>query len=287
MTADPDFEHYVDARWADMVGGLEDEGVLPDAARLAVAQTLVASRGSWRRRIESEQVDRTLWAEIRERAGLPPRPGEVAPHAVRAINAADLPGPWLGEAETLRRVRRRRGVRLGLLVAVLAVIAGAGWAWWASLPPAPEVREETNAIPVPWYAAGELHLSEVVVELPGIDAFVAEDEEVVALLTSGEVKVIHADGEVDDLQTAPIQLSAAPPAVPDSLLIGRLDVVVQSVSTADGGTAHLLDSSRRADDGGAIRLSETGRRAVVVCDAEGVCAQPQTVVTGSQGIRLG
>jgi len=149
------------------------------------------------------------------------------------------------------------------------------------------VRDETNALPVPWYAAGELHLSEVVVELPGIDAFTADDDEVVALLSSGEVKVVRPDGEVDDLETAPPELFAAPPAVPDRLSIGQFDVVVQSVTTAAGGTAHLLDSSRRTDDGGAIRLSETGRRAVVVCDAEGVCAEPQTMVTGSQRIQLG
>lgn len=285
MTAEPDFTHYLDARWADMVGGLEDEGVAPDTARLAVAETLLASRGSWRRRVENEQVDQTLWSEIRERAGLPPRPGEVAPHAVRTPDAADLPGPWLEEATRLRRQRRRRGVRLGLAAAVVAVIAGAGWAWWASLPPAPEVREEANVLPVPWYAAGELHLSDVVVELPGIDAFVADDDQVVALMTSGEVKVVRTDGEVDDLDTAPPELSG--PAVPASLPTGRYDVVVQSVTTADGGTAHLLDSSRRIEEGGALRLSETGRRAVVVCDADGVCAAPQTLVTGSQSIRLG
>lgn len=287
MTAEPDFAHYLDARWADMVGGLEDEGVAPDTARLAVAETLLASRGSWRRRVENEQVDLTLWAEIRERAGLPPRPGEVAPHAVRTPDAADLPGPWLEEAEILRRARRGRGVRLGLLAAVAAVIAGAAWAWWASLPPAPEVREEANVLPVPWYAAGELHLSEVVVELAGIDTFVADDDEVVALMTSGEVKVVRGDGDVDDLDTAPPELSAAGPSVPTDLPTGRYDYVVQSVTTAAGGTAHLLDSSRRTDDGGALRLSETGRRAVVVCDADGSCAEPRTLVTGSQRIRLG
>lgn len=287
MTAEPDFTHYLDARWADMVGGLEDEGVAPGTARLAVAETLLASSGSWRRRVENEQVDTTLWAEIRERADLPSRPGEAAPHAVRTPDAADLPGPWLEEAAIRRAARRRRGVRLGLLAAVVAVIAAVGWAWWASLPPAPEVREEANVLPVPWYAAGELHLGKVVVELPGIGSFVADDDEVVALMTSGEMKVVRADGEVDDLETAPPELSAVAPQVPASLSTGRYDVVVQSVTTAEGGTAHLLDSSRRTDAGGALRLSETGRRAVVVCDAEGSCAAPQTLVTGSQSIRLG
>ena len=113
----------------------------------------------------------------------------------------------------------------------------------------------------------------------------ADDDEVVALMTSGEVKVVRADGEVDDLDTAPPELSEPP--VPASLPTGRYDVVVQSVTTSDGGTAHLLDSSRRIEEGGALRLSETGRRAVVVCDADGSCAAPRTLVTGSQSIRLG
>ncbi len=285
--AEPDFTRYLDARWCDLVGGLEDEGVAPESARLAVAETLLASRGSWRRRVEDEQIDHALWAEIRERVGLPPRPGEVAPHAVRAPDAADGPGPWLEQAVSLRRGRRRRGVRRGLLAAVVAVMAGAGWAWWAALPPAPEVREEANVLTVPWYAAGELHLSEVVVELPGIEAFVASEDEVVVRMTSGEVKVVGADGEVDDLDSAPPELSGPGPQVPTTLPTGAYDVVVQSVTTAAGGTAHLLDSARRTDAGGALRLSETGRRAVVVCDADGSCAAPRTLVTGSQSIRLG
>lgn len=287
MSANADFTRYLDARWADLVGGLEDEGVAPDEARLAVAETLLASRSAWSRRVETEQVDRTLWAEMRERAGLAPRPGEVAPHAVRAPDAADLPESWLEVAETRRRARRRRGVRLGLLAAVGTVIAGAGWMWWASLPPAPQVREEANVLPVPWYAAGELHLSRVAVELPGVDAFAPRGDDVVVRLTSGETVVVRADGEVDEVDTAPPELSAVAPAVPDSLPTGQYDVVVQTVATAEGGTAHLLDSSRRTDDGGALRLSETGRRAVVVCDAAGACGPPRTLVVGSQSIRLG
>lgn len=287
MSATSDFTRYLDARWADLVGGLEDEGVAPEVARLAVAETLLASRGSWGRRNENEQVDQTLWAEIRERADLPPTPGEVAPHAVRTPDPADLPGPWLERASDLRAARRRRGVRLGLLAAAVAVAAGVGWAWWASLPPAPEVREEANVLPVPWYAKGELHLSEVVVALPGVVSFVAEGDEVVARLSTGEFTVVRADGEVDELESAPAALAVVPPVVPDELPTGPYDVLLQSVTTAEGGTAHLLDSSRRSEDGGALRLSETGRRAVVVCDPSGSCGAPQTVVTGSQSIRLG
>lgn len=287
MSGEPDFARYLDARWADLVGGLEDEGVAPDSARLAVAAALLAARGSWGRRVEREQIDQTLWAELRERTGLPPRPGEVAPHAVRSAEPADLPGPWLAEATALRGAHRRRGVRLGLLAGVVVLIAGAGWTWWASVPPVPEVRQEANVLPVPWYAGGELHLRRVVVGLPGVDAFAARGDEVVARLTTGEVRVIRADGDVDDLEVAPPELFAPPPPVPTGLRPGPYDVVVQSVTTAGGGTAHLLDSALRTGAGGEIRLSETGRRAVAVCDAGGTCAAPLTLDTGSQSIRLG
>ena len=83
MADGSDFATYVDARWADLVGGLEDEGVPGEDARLAVAGVLVASRRSWTRRVREENVDVTLWAEVRERAGLPPQPGGAAPHGVR------------------------------------------------------------------------------------------------------------------------------------------------------------------------------------------------------------
>ena len=287
MAAEEDFTRYLDARWADLVGGLEDEGVAPDDARLAVAETLLASRRSWGRRIREEQVDRTLWAELRERTGLPPAPGSTAPHAVRVPDAADAPGPWLDRAVVLRVRRRRRGVRRGLVAALVVALLGVGWAWWASLPPAPEVREEANALPVPWYAEGELHLADVVVELAGVEAFVPRDGGVAVLLGSGEVKEVADDGDVDDLELDPEVIASNGADVPAGLEPGELDVVIQSVSTADGGTAHLLDSARRSDDGGALRLSETGRRAVVVCDADGVCAAPVTIVTGAQSIRLG
>jgi hypothetical protein len=74
MADGSDFSLYVAARWPDLVGGLEEEGVTPDAARLAVAHVLLASRRSWSRRVREENVDVTLWAELRERTALPPTP---------------------------------------------------------------------------------------------------------------------------------------------------------------------------------------------------------------------
>ena len=59
---------------------------------------------------------------------------------------------------------------------VLAVVAllAAGWAWWAAQPEPPAVRAEANRLPVAWYAEGELHLEDVVVELPDVEVFVAD-----------------------------------------------------------------------------------------------------------------
>ena len=198
MSADPDFTRYVDARWADLVGGLEDEGVAPDDARLAVASTLLASRRSWARRVRDEQVDVSIWAEARERAGLDPRPGETAPHGVRPRDPRDGPEEWFEHAGHARAARRRRGARrfaVGLVVGALLVT---GWAWWDARPDPPDVREEANPLPVIWHASGELHLAEVVVELPDVEEFAADGSGAVARLRSGAIVRVDADGGVED-----------------------------------------------------------------------------------------
>lgn len=283
---DVDFTRYLDARWADLVGGLEDEGVAPDDARLAVAETLLASRGSWSRRVRDEQVDVSLWAELRERTGLAARPGEAAPHGVRRSDPRDGPEAWLARASALRAVRRRRGARRGLVGLAVAAVLVAGWTWWAGQPSPPAVREEANPLPVVWYAEGELHLAEVVVELPAVDEFVAVGSGAVARRRSGEVVRVDADGDVDEIDEAPAALDevpVAPPYVPP----GRYDVLVQSVAVPGVGWAHLIDSSRRDAAQDALRGSESGRRALVVCTTEGDCGEPVTVVVGAGGtIRL-
>jgi hypothetical protein len=283
--ADPDFRRYLDARWADLVGGLEDDGVAPDVARLAAAETLLASRRSWARRTREEQVDVTLWAEVRERAGLPARPGEPVPHGVRPRDPRDAPDEWLARAEVRRAARRRRSLRLGLVgLAVLAVLGG-GWAWWAARPAPHDVRAEDNPLPVVWYARGELHLERVVVELPGVDEFVAWGSGVAARMRSGEVVRVEADGDVHRIGDAPAALDD-PPEPPPFLALGRYDVLVQSAPVPGGGWAHLLDSSRRASVQDAVRQSETGRRALVVCTADSSCGEPRTIVETDGSIRL-
>ena len=282
---DVDFAGYLDARWADLVGGLEDEGVPADHARLVVAETLLASRRSWSRRVRDEQVDVSLWAEVRERAGLPARPGEAVPHGVRRLDPSDAPDEWLARADERRSARRRVAARRGLgWLAVVAVLA-AGWMWWASRPPPIEVRQEANPLPVIWYAQGELHLEEVVVELPTVEEFVAWGSGAAARLRSGEVVRIDADGDVHDLDDAPPALDETP-AVPPFLALGQYDVLVQSAPVPGGGWAHLLDSSRRQGVRDEVRQSETGRRAIVVCTADYSCSAPRTVVEADGSIRL-
>jgi hypothetical protein len=283
--ADPDFGRYLDARWPDLVGGLEDEGVAPDAARLAVAETLLASRRTWARRTREEQVDVTLWAEVRERAGLPARPGEPVPHGVRRPDPRDTPDEWLARAAVRRAARRRRSLRRGLVGLVVLAVLGSGWAWWAGRPAPHEVREEANPLPVVWYARGELHLEDVVVELPGVDEFVAWGSGVAARMGSGEVVRVEADGDVHEIGDAPTALDD-PPEPPTFLALGRYDVLVQSVPVPGGGWAHLLDSSRRASVQDAVRQSESGRRALVVCTADHVCGEPRTIVETDGSIRL-
>ncbi len=120
----------------------------------------------------------------------------------------------------------------------------AGWAWWASIPPTPEVREEDNALPVVWYAEGDLHLAKVVVTLPGVDEFVAVGPDVAARMRSGEVVRIAADGGVEELAEAPPELTDVVPG-PAYEPPGRYDVSLQSAPLPGGGWAYLIDSSRR------------------------------------------
>lgn len=283
--ADPDFGRYLDARWPDLVGGLEDEGVAPGEARLAVAEVLLASRRSWARRVREEQVDVTLWAEVRERTGLPARPGVPVPHGVRRSDPGDTPEEWLARAEVLRAARRHRSMRLGVVGLLVLAALGAGWMWWAGRPPPREVRAEANPLPVVWYAEGELHLEDVVVDLPGVDEFVAWGSGVAARMRSGEVVRVDADGDVHEIGDAPAALDDPPPP-PPFLALGRYDVLVQSVPVPGGGWAHLLDSSRRASVQDPVRQSESGRRALVVCTADHSCGEPRTIVEADGSIRL-
>lgn len=286
---DPDFAEYVRVRWPDLVGGLEAEGVAPEPARLAVASTLLAHRRGWRRFVREQQVDVVVWVEVLERVGVDPgRPGGVGavPVGAHAADPADVADPWLARAAADRAVARgRTALRSAVAVVVVAALV-AGWAWWAARPDPPPVREEANPLPVVWYASGELHLADVVVQIPDVEEFVAVDTGVVARLGTGEVVRVDADGAVADLASAPTALTeiTVPPAyVPP----GRYDNRIQSAPLPGGGWVHLIDSSRRLADGDdALRQSESGRRAFVVCPTTSTCSEPRTVVGADSSVRL-
>ena len=147
------------------------------------------------------------------------------------------------------------------------------------------MRAEANRLPVAWYAEGELHLEDVVVELPEVEVFVADFADgasraaVVARLRSGEVVRVDSEGEVEPVDDSPAALDTVPVAPPVRSL-GLYDVWVESVPLAGGGWAHLVDSARQAGAEDTLRQSETGRRAVVACPTEWTCQAPVTVPAG-------
>jgi hypothetical protein len=285
MAHGSDFATYVDARWPDLVAGLEDEGVPADDARLAVAQTLVASRRSWARRVRDENVDVVLWADVRERAMLAPRPGSTAPHGVRRFDPRDAPEDWLARAEQERGRSRRRAARRGLVWTAVVATLAAGWLWWAARPEPPPVREEANTLPVVWYAADELHLEDVVVELPDIETFVASGSGAAAVLRSGEVVRIDADGEVTPTDDPPEAL-ADPPVAPRFVAVTQYEVIVQAAPVPGVGWAYLLDSSRRDGVNDSLRRAQIGRRQLVVCRAELECGSAVTIAGTAGSLRL-
>lgn len=288
MGADADFTDYLHARWPVLVAALEAQGVGPDEARLAVAEVLVERRRGWDRLVEEEEVDHHVWQALRDRTGLPPRPSESVPVA-RTTSASsgplmgDGPEPWLARATEARRGRRGRTVRRSLLVLAGLVVVLGGIAWWDARPQPPAVREEANPLPVIWYAGDQLHLEDVVVELPDVSSFVAHLDGAAVRRVSGEVVHVDGDGEVSPLDEAPAGLDFAPD-MPDYLPFGRYTFVVDGAPTADGGWAYVLDSRRGASD--ALRLSEAGQRVLVLCDAAGVCRQPDGGMPGGSSFRL-
>lgn len=287
---DADFSDYVHARWPRLVAALEAEDVAPDAARLTVAQVLVERRRGWARLVREEQVDLLVWEDVRRRLGLPPArtlPLDTALDAEtepQALGTTDRPEDWLRRAESSLRRRRLRRIRRGAVVLALVAAALAALAWWDARPDPPAVREEDNPLPVTWYAAGELHLDEVVVELPRVDAFADWEGGVAVRHADGRLVLVDQDGDVDELEEEPPPL-ARPPAAP-SYETGPDDMVIQSVPLPDGGWVHLLDSSRREAFEEGLRMSETGRRALVTCTEAGECGSPETVMEGTTAIRL-
>jgi hypothetical protein len=298
-----DFSAYVVARWPHLVAAVQSEGVGAEAAERVVARALATCRSGWGRLVRDGDVDVEVWRLVREEAGLAPAPGAVVPldGAVEPrdpLSAASLPDPVAVVHEEVRR-RRARGARVaGAVVAALLVGAGVA-SWWASRPPSPEVVEATNPVPVPWYADGRLHLAEVVVTLPGVRALASRGSDVLVLRGDGDWWQVDPDGDVDRLGERPPGASSAPPAptgppavsgAPGApgLVLGDTDRVVDGTTAPDGTVVHVLDNSLAGSPHGSyVRLSGSGRVALVVCRDDGrSCGEPVTAATGGRRVLL-
>lgn len=266
---DVDFATYCQARWHDLVTALEHEGVTGSTARMAVAHELGERRRGWARLVRNEDVDRHLWAAIRERVGLPPAAGAVplsnAPQA-----EFDRPEPWLARAEERmrwgRRLRRRRVLRAAVVAVVLAGVSG----WWLSRPEPPPVRDAANPLPVPWYADGELHLDRVVVGLPAVAAFEQSAAGVAVRLENGSTRLVSADGEVEDWDTAaPI---TSDQEVDPGFSAADFEVLDQ-IETADGVVVRVVLYRKGWDE------LVTDRYVAIVCERD-VCREHTLEVEG-------
>ncbi|WP_133176579.1 hypothetical protein [Nocardioides currus] len=185
-------------------------------------------------------------------------------------------------AEELDRPRRRRLTAWSLAgvaaVAALAVVV-------SLLPAPPEVREEANPVPVPWYADGELHLAEVVVALPGAGRFAAVDDGVVIEDADDRLLKVDADGDVSDFDEEAPSFSEPDVAAPYDRR-GTFSRRVGVAEGRDGAVVHLMELSVSGPDAGVfVRLSESARRVFVVCD-EPACPVMRTVTAPTTDARL-
>jgi hypothetical protein len=164
----------------------------------------------------------------------------------------------LVELELDRPRRRRIGLRAAG-VFLLVVVAGV---LWSLRPQPPAVTEEPNPLPVPWYDGTDLHLAEVRVTLPDLGTFVADGDGVI-VRREGEVQRVDADGEVSSY-TGKVDFGAdttlsVPPLDPH-------DRLLQSVDGPSDTTLHLVQMfSSDPEAGTYVRLSETGRRVLLLC----------------------
>lgn len=166
---------------------------------------------------------------------------------------------------------------LALLIAVVGVIS--------LLPAPPEVRQETNPIPVPWFAEGKLHLAEVVVTLPGAGDFAPLDDGVVIEDEDDSLLLVAADGEVSDFDGKMPDVPELDLPVPyDSRndLSERLDVAL----VPGGGSVHLMAIAADGPESGIfVRYSETISRVFVVCGTPQCTLRSRVVVQG-RDVRL-
>ena len=148
----------------------------------------------------------------------------------------------------MRGARRRRGARRAVAGLAVAALLAAAWAWWAAQPEPPAVREEANRLPVAWYAEGQLHLEDVVVELPEVEVFVAprcvaRRGRPAALGRGGAGGLGGRGRAVDDSARRP---RTSPPWRRPSAASACTTSWWRACPWPAAGWAHLLDSARQA-----------------------------------------
>lgn len=236
----------------------------PGEARDHVAATLVELRPDWDA-LPPGRRDTEVWEAVCLRAGIAVLTDEVPRMVDRHGDPLEDPAPWLARAEQARATRRRRrAVIVGAVVAGL-VAAVAALSLLTARPEQPPVREERNRLPVPWHDGAELHLADVVVALPDVEAFRADGDGVLVRTGDGDVLRVGPDGAVE---TGEQFVDVPDPGRPDALPSA---IEVRDTVVGPGGvvvvSARLGAGSRDADD--YRRLSGTGQDVVYVCS--GAC----------------
>ncbi len=184
--------------------------------------------------------------------------------------------------DELERPRRRRLTLIALIVLALLI---AGVVVLSLQPAPPPVREETNPVPVPWFAEGQLHLAKVVVTLPGAGTFAPVDDGVVIEDADGSLLMVEADGDVSDFDEPMPAISEPDVPVPDDAgddVTRRLGVSLAPTEES----VHLMEIAVAGPEAGVyVRLSETISRLFVVCRDE-ACSALERIVVSGRDVRL-
>lgn len=123
-------------------------------------------------------------------------------HGHEALEAVPVRVAPVQEVVALHRRRRRRRFRATAAGLAAVVLLAAVGTWWGSRPeiaelPPPEVTRASNPADLAWYANGELHLKDVVVELPQLRALVEVPDGAVVADDEGRVLLVDQSGQVE------------------------------------------------------------------------------------------
>jgi hypothetical protein len=181
MRADADFMVYVVARWPALVREAVLLGCPPEEAAEATTDALSRCRRDWGRASQEENVDHLVHDELLAAVGRRSRT-DAATRPGLADGLLVLAPPTLDELVDQKRRNDAGARRRSALVAVPVLLVAAGVGAYvatdghdAEREPAKdeigqvEVERAENPAPgVTWYAAGQLHLDHVVLEVEGI-----------------------------------------------------------------------------------------------------------------------